>query len=323
MQYSYQLSLFAITCSIVVSILHAQDEIADAVVAAKVDGQPIYAREIEREVKKVVKDREVDPAASKILRAQALEQMISRRLILMFLKSKQLGPSDADIEHAVERAKNRLKQQELTLEQFLNRSGLTEDEFRQTLQWQIGWNGYLEKYLTDENLQNYFAKNQKEFDGSQLRISQILFKVKSDDDQQTWDQAMKKAAQVGEALRSKEMDFATAAKNHSNAPSASKGGDVGLISRHEPMPESFSIAAFALEQGEVSKPIKSPFGVHLIQCVEIKPGQKRWQDVRKELEVAVMKYLFDWIADQQRPNAVIEYTGSVPHFKSGTKELAD
>jgi len=321
MQHWFQHSLYVFALSLLFGSLHAQEENANAVVAAKVDGQPIYFREIEREVKKVVKGREIEPAALRMLQAQALEQMISRRLILGFLKSKKLGASDEDIEYAVEQAKSRLKQQELTIEQFLRRSGITESDFRQTLAWQLGWNGYLERYVTDENLQNYFKKNHKEFDGTQIRVSQILLKVKPDS--QASEKAIEKATQIREEIISKKIDFAAAAKNFSDAPSANKGGDIGLISRHEPMPESFSRASFTLEKGELSEPIKSSFGVHLIHCVEIKPGQKRWQDVRSELKVAVTKYLFDWIAEKQRPNAAIEYTGSAPHFKPGSKEIAD
>jgi parvulin-like peptidyl-prolyl isomerase len=72
------------------------------------------------------------------------------------------------------------------------------------------------------------------------------------------------------------------------------------------MPEVFSATAFALDPGEISQPVVSPFGVHLIKCLAIKPGEQTWQDVRGDLYQAVSRYLFRWAAERQRPLATIE-----------------
>jgi hypothetical protein len=88
------------------------------------------------------------------------------------------------------------------------------------------------------------------------------------------------------------------------------------------MPEFFSKTAYALQQGEVSQPVESPYGVHLIHCLEVKPGQKRWQEVREPLRNAMAKYLFDWLASRPEPPHEVRYTGKSPHFKPGTRELA-
>ena len=309
------------------AVAQAQTEPNDlgpnAVVAAKVQGEPIFFREVQREVAKVVKDRQTEPEALKILQAQSLEQLIKRRLILRYLDRQQQGASDQDVTLAIERAKDRLGQQQLTLEEYLRRSGLTEEEFKLTIEWQLGWQGYLDRYLSEKNLQSHFEKNRKEFDGSQVRAAHILLKVKPGDSQPAWDAALQTAKTIRAEITSGKIAFAEAAKKYSQAPSGSNGGDVGFISRQEPMSEPFSRAAFALEKGQVSEPVISPFGVHIIQCLEVKPGQNRWHDVRKDLEIAVTRYLFDWVADQERPQATVEYTGSSPHFKAGTNELAN
>ncbi len=62
-------------------------------------------------------------------------------------------------------------------------------------------------------------------------------------------------------------DFAQLARSHSEDTSASKGGDLGWISPGDTVPE-FERAMDALKPGEISEPVRSPFGWHLIQVQE-------------------------------------------------------
>ena len=62
-------------------------------------------------------------------------------------------------------------------------------------------------------------------------------------------------------------DFADLAKANSECPSGSSGGDLGSFGRGAMVPE-FDKAAFAMEVGEVSSPVETDFGYHLIQRTE-------------------------------------------------------
>lgn len=59
-------------------------------------------------------------------------------------------------------------------------------------------------------------------------------------------------------------DFARLAKKYSECPSCEKGGDLGFFSRGKMIPE-FENAAFNMEIGQVSTPVKTQFGYHLIK----------------------------------------------------------
>ncbi len=59
-------------------------------------------------------------------------------------------------------------------------------------------------------------------------------------------------------------EFADMAKEHSSCPSSRSGGDLGSFGRGMMVPE-FEVAAFALEIDEVSGPVETNFGVHLIK----------------------------------------------------------
>jgi peptidyl-prolyl cis-trans isomerase SurA len=62
-------------------------------------------------------------------------------------------------------------------------------------------------------------------------------------------------------------DFAEIAKVHSEDASAQKGGDLGWVAPGDTVPE-FERAMNALKEGEVSEPIQTPFGWHLVQVVQ-------------------------------------------------------
>ena len=117
------------------------------------------------------------------------------------------------------------------------------------------------------------------------------------------------------------LTFADAARKYSDGPSRKDGGRLGWIGRHGPMDEAFSRAAFALNVGEVSPPVTTAFGVDLIRCDQLKPGEKKLADVRRELEDALSRELLDKLAGIERGYTPVKYTGVLPHFKPGTHQL--
>ncbi len=82
-------------------------------------------------------------------------------------------------------------------------------------------------------------------------------------------------------------DFITLAKKHSIGPSKTTGGDLGYFSKEKMVP-SFSEAAFKLKKGEVSPPVKSEFGWHLIKVedhreIKIPPFKRVSSTLRNRL----------------------------------------
>jgi peptidyl-prolyl cis-trans isomerase C len=78
-------------------------------------------------------------------------------------------------------------------------------------------------------------------------------------------------------------DFADLARTESNdVGSSSKGGDLGFLKHGQTVP-SFEDAAFALSTGELSQPVKTTYGYHLIRVEEKKPT-RTFEELRPELE---------------------------------------
>ena len=276
--------------------------------AAKLNGEPVYAAEVQAEFKQAYGDRKFDEEQRKRLMRAALDQVIDRRLVMAHLAASGQAASKSDVDVELAQFEKSLKAQNLTLAQHCERVGLSADDVRRALAWKLSWKRYCERYLTPQNLEKYFGRYRRDFDGSQLRVAQILFKLAPDADEAATAAAKSRAAQLKQEIGSGKTLFAEAARQLSEAPSRESGGDIGWIERHRPMPDDFSRAAFALKKGEVSEPLVTAFGVHLITVVEEKPGTKSWREAESELRPAVTLYLFRWIADQERGTAKIEYT---------------
>jgi len=286
--------------------------------AATVDGAAVDISQVQREVKRALKDRTVTAAQRRMLTAHALEQLISKRLILIYLEKHRTGAGKQDIDFELEQVKKKLARQKLTLESYLQHTGFTQQQFREVLSWQIGWKRYLNRFLTDANLQTYFNRHRVEFDGSQIRVSHILFKIQPDASAAA---ATEQAAKVRHQIENGGLTFAAAAAQHSAAPTGAKGGDIGLIQRHGAMPEAFAAAAFKLKKNEVSQPVQTAAGVHLIQNNGIQPGAKTWRDVRAELTAAATRFAFNWVAAAQRKHSKVLYTGATPYLHPETGKV--
>ncbi|HVK95454.1 MAG TPA: peptidylprolyl isomerase [Noviherbaspirillum sp.] len=122
--------------------------------------------------------------------------------------------------------------------------------------------------------------------------------------------AKRKLTELKERLDNKAAKFEDLAKLFSNDLSASRGGDLGWIYPGDTVPE-FERAMNALQPGEVSEPIESPFGYHLIQVME-----RKKDDVSKERQRLIARQAIrerkleeatqDWLR-QLRDRAYVEY----------------
>jgi parvulin-like peptidyl-prolyl isomerase len=276
--------------------------------AATAQGRAIPVSQLERELAIVVKDRKLDAAELEPLKKQVLQHAIDRQLVLHYLITTNQAASSQDVDLALARLQKKLDNEGVKQADFLQQLGQTLAEFRDQQLWELSWQGYVDKYLTAATMEKYFDKNRRDFDGSELHVAHILLPAPKEATAADREELKAQAAALRQEIVDQKTTFADVAKKHSRSPTAAVGGDIGWIKRHEPMPESFSAAAFALQPGEISPPVETTFGVHLITCLEIKPGSRTWQDAADELRPAIIRYLFRWIADKERPAAKIEYT---------------
>ncbi len=128
------------------------------------------------------------------------------------------------------------------------------------------------KAPSPEEVDQYYQTHTNEFQQEkQVKARHILLKDEAE--------AKKIAAEL-----QKGADFAALARDNSSCPSAAQGGDLGFFTRNR-MVKEFADAAFALKKGEVSAPIKTKFGYHIIKVEEIKEANaKPLEEVRTTIE---------------------------------------
>jgi parvulin-like peptidyl-prolyl isomerase len=307
----------------VLVIASALPIVARAQTAATVNGQAIDAADVERKLRATYGS--LDRISKELLprfQARALDQLIDQQLVLSALAREKGGVGEDEVQLAIDDFKKRLERDKLTFAEFLKGKGHDDASWRRDVAWQLNWKRYTARHITDKAQEEYFQKHRRELDGTELRVSHILLKADGAAGLEKTQALLDQAADIRAEIVAGKLKFEDAVTKHS-AGTKKDGGDLGYIRRQGSMPEAFSRAAFKLNEGELSPPIASPFGVHLIRCTSVKAGKKTLADdaVRQRVQLLMAQQLFETLAARERKTAKIEFSGKAPYLKPGSEEL--
>jgi len=179
-------------------------------------------------------------------------------------------------------------------------------------------------------LQELFESNKDMFDGTTVRARHILISpppgdAKAEANATATLQAVKKQieanveaglaklpASTDKLAREKARTdllveaFGAEAKTRSECPTKANGGDVGWFQKAGFMVAPFSHAAFALQPGQMSDVVKTPFGQHLILVTERKPGRDvKFEDVKEIVKEVYCDRLRENLAAQVRARSKV------------------
>jgi peptidyl-prolyl cis-trans isomerase D len=135
--------------------------------------------------------------------------------------------------------------------------------------------------LTEAELRDYYDNNPEEFHSPKtVEARHVLIKVDPQADEATVAEARKKAEAVYEKAKSG-MDFAQLAKTYSEGPTRDKGGFLGAF-RKEAMVQPFADKAFSMQPGEISEPVRTRFGWHVIKVEKVNEETTTTFDAAKD-----------------------------------------
>ena len=295
---------------------------AEPAVAASVGDDPVEVAEAQRMMDLVFPGKKPAGDVLAVARAQVLEEIVNRRLVVAYARRVGDAPSDEQLAKTKKLLQIRLAAQGRKVSDVLKAESITPADLERQVLWRLVWDRYLAKYRTPQRRENWFQDHHRDLDGTELVVSHILLRPAAGAGLTEIEALEKQAETIRAEIMSGKIDFPAAAKKYSAGPSGKQGGRLGKIGRQGPMEESFSRAAFQLKVGEISPLVRSSFGVHLIRCDEVLPGTKKLSDLIKPIDQALAKELLEKISQRERQQTPVKYSDTWPHFKPGTRELA-
>lgn len=224
------------------------------------------------------------PITDSATRAQLLDQMIRERLILSEAIPMGVQVDQAKVEGEMARFFAALEGQysdRAEIDAKVAQLQLTHDDIAAFLGDFLLAQAVVEKKkaaveLTDDEVRAFYEQNREtvyRFDTDVVRASHVLLPLDQED----------KAKEVA-AMARNSGDFAALAREYSIDPgSARQGGDLGFFTKASMVAE-FADAAFAMQPGQISEPVKSQFGWHVIKVDARKgPGTLTFEEAESDV----------------------------------------
>ncbi len=208
------------------------------------------------------------------IKEQVLERMIFTEVIMQEAQAKDLSIDEEELDETMDMFWE-FMEEDADMMNFLEENNIEKDFFRKEMSRELIMMEYQQHYLenqevSDEEALEFFEANQDMFSSDQLQASHIL--VDSEEEAQDI------KAQLDEGA-----DFAQLAQTFSMCPSAAEGGDLGMFPRGSMVPQ-FEEAAFSMEPGEISDPVETDFGWHIIYVTERIRDEQGFEDMKDTIK---------------------------------------
>lgn len=194
---------------------------------------------------------------------EALNSLIAERIVALEAQKQKIAVTDQEIQAELQKYYNDYGGQDAFL-QALTSSGFTLDDVKKDIALSMKIRKLMEPRIaiSDDELKAYFADNKASFaQEKQVKVSHILLDTRE------------KADEIRKRLVNGE-DFAKLAQeNSTDTATRDDGGELGFIRKGE-MVKEFEAAAFSLKVGQISDPVKTEFGYHIIKVLEIKEARE-------------------------------------------------
>ncbi|PPC81771.1 MAG: molecular chaperone SurA [Methylotenera sp.] len=277
---NYIKTLFIIALGFSQSGVFAADVVKMDRIVAIVDQTVITEQELENRITSLsaqLRKQGTELPEENILRKQILERLISDALQLQYAAQTGIKVDDVQLDKTIERI---AEQNKMTIRQFhdaLNQDGISIRKFRADIRNEIiiarlrerevesrvnVSESEIDNYLTTQSSSN---QNQDEYE-----ISHILIRVP---EEAATEDVQKAKTKVDEALSAiaAGTSFAKVSASFSDAPNALEGGNIGWKSSGQ-VPALFLDALKTMQKGDVSAPLRSPNGFHILKLNDKRGG---------------------------------------------------
>lgn len=231
-----------------------------------------------------------------IVLVEGVESARKQRIGQAELDRRGVGSTMQEINQWIEERLAAIEGEKLTPSDLAAKEGLSLPSWTRELRWQKSWEKFSRPLVTDDKLKLHYEAHPTWFNGTECEVFHIIRPLKWDD-QDGRSKAKSEFAALVKQIRNKETTFADAAKKWSSGATASEGGRLGWLTFQGPMHPSFVQATFALKKGEVSEPVETPHGVHLIYVHDNKAGELPFERVIENVRRSLLIVEFEKLVD--------------------------
>lgn len=263
---------------------------------AVVEGKDINKAEFEKEFAAALASAGKNPSDLTDQQKQQgyhaiLDDMIIERLLQK--RSADEKVTDEDVNKSFQQIRSQLSDEQLAAQ--LKKSGQTEDSLKTKIKASLKEQHWIESQIADKtavsesDAKSFYDSNSEKFKVPEtVRASHILFAVPEDAKPGVAEEKEKLAKSTEDRIKKGE-DFAKLASELSDDPgSKSRGGDLDFFSHDRMVPE-FADAAFKMKVGDVSDPVKTQYGYHIIKVTDKKEARTVPFPEAKERILAYLK----------------------------------
>jgi len=218
--------------------------------------------------------------SEKVIKGNVLEQLVLEKLLQLHAKNTGINVTDAMIKQAMERL---AKQNNLTVPQILQKlkeDGVNEQTFKENLKSQLLVQRVIERdvkrqvSVLESEIDGILKNSVKEQSDRTYNLSHIMLAV----NEEVSPAELKKARELAINLRRRILDgdisFDAAVRKYSGAADRENGGSLGWKIRDK-LPALFANALGGMQEGDISKPLVSPSGIHLLKLNQLKGSKQQ------------------------------------------------
>ncbi|MDQ0976484.1 foldase protein PrsA [Neobacillus niacini] len=227
--------------------------------------------------------------------AATVEQLIADKIVASEAKKEKVTITDKELNEEVDKLKESYGGEEV-FNQMLESNNTTVDALKDDLKNYLTIRKLLEPQIkiTDEELQTYFDENKDSFgEAEQVKASHILVA-----DEATANEIKQKLADGA--------DFAELAKEYSTDEGTKEnGGELGFFAKGTMVTEIDDVA-FTLPVNEISDPVKTDYGYHIIKVEEKKEAKEaNFDDSKKEIKETLIQQKMEteystWLEEKKK-----------------------
>jgi len=302
-----------VTAGLALVAVAARAEVVNRIVAS-VDGDPITLYELNQYE---IKQQALLPNAPTPNPKDALQALITEKLLAKEIAARGIHVRDQDIDRYIEHIRQVNRLDEDQLKEALKQQGMEYEKYREQVRSEIEKVQLLNREIrgkvnvTPEDVQRYYDAHKKDYErAGSMKVRQLMLKLDPDAPEEISKVILDRIRDI-RAHAVKGEDFAKLAKQYSEDATASDGGDLGEVQPSKLLSE-FEEPLSKMKEGEVSEPIRTKMGVHLLKLEkQIAAGFQPESEVAAEIKEKLYNEALDerykrWLLEDIQKHHYIE-----------------